>query len=63
MADIDIDPFGNHYKTCSHLYETGESIPLNPGGGGPTWEPERDQETSFGGSLREKVLKERVKGL
>ena len=36
MADIDIDPFGDHDKTDSHPDETGESIPLNSRGGGST---------------------------
>ena len=50
MADIDIDPFGNHNKTDSHPDKTGESIPTTPGGekgGGSSWEPECKQETSF----------------
>ena len=68
MADVDIDPFGEHNKTNSHPDETGENIALTPEesmGGGFTWEPEREQETSFGGrtSLRGEVLRERVKGL
>ena len=35
MADIDIDPFGEHDKTDSHPDDTGEAIPLplvNTGG-------------------------------
>ena len=44
MADIDIDPFGEYEL---RLDETGESIPLTPVGRS-TWEPEREQETSFG---------------
>ena len=43
MADIDINPFGNHDKTVVQPDKTGETIPLNPGGvmgGGATWEPE-----------------------
>ena len=51
MADIYIDPFGEHDKTDAQLDETGETIPFTPGGvieGGSTWEPE--QETSFGGT-------------
>ena len=64
MADNDIDPFGKHGKTESRSDEsTGENIPLTPGGGS-TWEPEREQETSFGGkSQRTKLVKEHVKGL
>ena len=50
MADVDIDPFGDHNKTDSHPDDTGENIPpqVTPGGGS-TWEPECEQETSFGG--------------
>ena len=51
MADVDVNPFGDHDKTDSHSDDTGENIPLppvNPGEGG-TWEPEREQGTSFGG--------------
>ena len=32
VADVDIDPIGNHDKTDSHPDDTGENIPLNPGG-------------------------------
>ena len=47
MADIDIDPFGEHDKTDSHRDETDENIPLDLGGamGGSTWELEHEQET------------------
>ena len=51
MADVDINPFGNHDKTDLHPDE-GESIPLTPEveiGGGSSWEAEREQKTSFGG--------------
>ena len=52
MADVDIDPSGHHDKTDSHPDE-GENIPFNPGGamGGPTWEPEHEQETLFRGRV------------
>ena len=50
MADIDIDPFGEHDKTESRTDETGENISLTPVGGS-TWEPEHEQETSFRGHL------------
>ena len=42
MADIDINPFGDHDKTDSHPVEKGEAIHFTPGGviGGSTWEPE-----------------------
>ena len=60
MADVDINPFGGHDKTKSRPEEpTGENICLNPGGGGSTWEPECEQETSFRGeSQRTRVLKD-----
>ena len=45
MADVDINPFGEHE---SRTDETGENIPLIPVGRS-TWEPEREQGTSFGG--------------
>ena len=63
MADVDIDPFGEHE---SRTDETGENIPFTPVGGGrsSTWEPEREQETSFGGeSQRTKLMKDYVKDL
>ena len=47
MADIDIDPFGEHESRTDEL--TDEHIPLTPvTPGRSTWEPEREQETSFG---------------
>ena len=51
MADIDINPFGEHDRTEQ---PTDENVPLSLVGprGGSTWEPEREQverETSFGG--------------
>ena len=53
MADVDINPFGDHNKTDSHPDDTGETIPLSPGGAigaaGSSWEPEPEQETSCGG--------------
>ena len=66
MADIDIDPFGEHDRTESRVYETGENVPLSPitPGGRSTWEPTREQETSFGGeSQRTKLMKDYVKDL
>ena len=65
MADVDIDLFGEHDKTDAHPDETGENIPLTSGGvmGGSSWEPEREQETSFGESLRAKVIREHIEGL
>ena len=52
MADIDIDPFGEHELRPEE--PTDEPIPLDPVtpvGGGSTWEPTNEQETSFGGRL------------
>ena len=47
MADIDIDPFGDHEKTYAQADETGKTIPLNPRGvGEATLEPEHKQGTS-----------------
>ena len=61
MADVDIDPFGEHDMTESRADETGENIPFTPVGGS-TWEPEREHETSFGGkSQRTKLMKDYVK--
>ena len=61
MADVDIDPFGEHDKTDE---TTDETFPLTPVGVGSTWEPEREQETSFGGeSQRTRLLKDYVKDL
>ena len=51
MADIDTDPFGEHESSPEE--PTDENIPLTPVGGGSTWEPEREQETSFGGKSLE----------
>ena len=54
MADVDIDPFGEHDRTESRTDETGKNISLTPVGPGSTWEPECEQETSFGGSVLHK---------
>ena len=63
MADVDIDPFGEHKSRTDDHTDTSENIPLIPGGS--TWEPEREQETSFGGrgSQRTKLMKDYVKDL
>ena len=44
MADIDIDPFGEHESRPED-----EHIPLTTVGGGSTWESTREQEMPFGG--------------
>ena len=66
MADVDIDPFGEHKSRPDDNTDTCENIPLSPvtPGGRSTWEPERgEQETSFGGreSQRTKLMKDYVK--
>ena len=64
MADVDIDPFGEHESRPEK--PTDENISLTPvGGGRSTWEPERgEQETSFGGeSQRTKLMKYYVRDL
>ena len=66
MADVDINPFGDHNKTDAQPDESGETIPLIPGGvrGGATWEPECERETLFGGKTQRTRLKEaQVQGL
>ena len=64
MADIDIDPFGEHESKPEE--PTDEHIPLDPvTPGRSTWEPGRgEQETSFGGeSQRTKLMKDYVRDL
>ena len=65
MADVDIDPFGEHESRTDYHTETGENIPFTPVGGGSTWEPDQgEQETSFGGEpQRTKLMKDYVKDL
>ena len=55
MEDVDIDPFGEHESRPEE--PTDEHILLDPHSwasgplvtpGGSTWEPTREQETSFG---------------
>ena len=62
MADVDIDPFGEHETKPEE--PMGENIPLTPVGGGSTWEPECEQETLFRGeSQRTRLMKDYVKDL
>ena len=71
MADVDIDPFGEHeLRTEARPEEpTEEHIPLDlvtpVGGGRSIWEPDRgEKETSFGGeSHRTKLMKDYVRDL
>ena len=62
MADVDIDPFGEHESRTEEPID--ERIPLTPVGRS-TWELEHEQETSFGGreSQRTKLMKDYVKDL
>ena len=65
MADIDIDPFGEHESRTEE--PTDEHIPLGPvtPERSSTWEPDRgEQETSFRGeSQRTKLMKDYVRDL
>ena len=64
MADIDIDPFGEHKSRPQE--PTDEHIPLDlVTTGRSTWEPDQgEQETSFGGeSQRTKLMKSYVRDL
>ena len=66
MADVDIDPFGEHESRTDE--PTDEHIPLDPvtPGRSSTWEPDRgEQETSFGRreSQRTKLMKDYVRYL
>ena len=65
MADIDVDPFGEHESRTDE--PTDENIPLDPvtPGRSSTWEPDRgEQETSFRGeSQRTKLMKDYVRDL
>ena len=64
MADIDIDPFGEHESRPDEPID--ENIPLDPvTPRRSTWEPTCEQETSFGGteSQRTKLMKDYVKDL
>ena len=64
MADVDINPFGEHESRTDEPMD--EHIPLDPvTPGRPTWEPDRgEQETSFRGeSQRTKLMKDYVRDL
>ena len=66
LADVDIDPSGEHESRTDEMED--ESIPLTPVGRS-TWEPEREQETSFGGLSGARVrlnagfIEDKVNGL
>ena len=65
MAEVDIDPFGEHESRTDEPMD--KHIPLDPvtPGRSSTWEPDRgEQETSFiGESQRTKLMKDYVKDL
>ena len=63
MADIDINPFREHESRTEE--PTDENIPLTlVAPGRSTWEPEHEQETSFGEeSQRTKLMKDYVRDL
>ena len=67
MADIDINPFGEHELRPEE--PTDKNIPLDPvtpvRGGVQTWEPTHEQEMSFGGRepQRTKLMKDYIKDL
>ena len=65
MADVDIDPFGEHESRPEE--PTDEHIPLDPvtPGRSSTWKPDRgEQETSFRGEYqRTKLMKGYVRDL
>ena len=66
MADIDIDPFGEHKSRPEESTDEHISLdPVTPVGRESTWEPTREQEMSFGGreSQRTKLMKDYVKDL
>ena len=60
MADIDIDPFGEHNKTEEPTDENILLDPVTPVGGGSTWEPTCEQETLFGGRVSKNQTNERL---
>ena len=56
MADVDIDPFGEHESRPEEPTDEKISLDLVTPGGGSTWEREHEQETSLGGTSRTSVL-------
>ena len=64
MADVDIDPFGEHESRPEESTDEHTLLdPITPERSS-TWEPECEQETSFGGeSQRTKLMKDYVRDL
>ena len=65
MADIDIDPFGEHESRPEEPADEHIPFDLVTPGRSSTWEPDRaEQETSFGGESQiTKLMKDYVKDL
>ena len=65
MADVDIDPFGEHESRTDEPMDKHIPLDLVTPGRSSTWEPDRrEQETSFGGeSQRTKLMKDYVRDL
>ena len=65
MADVDIDPFGEHKSRPEEPTDEHILLDLVTPGRSSTWEPDRgEQQTSFGGeSQRTKLMKDYVKDL
>ena len=65
MADVDIDPFGEHESRREEPTDEHNSLDLVTPGRSSTWEPDQgEQETSFGGeSQSTKLMKDYVKDL
>ena len=65
MADIDIDPFGQHESRTEEPTDEHISLDLVTPGRSSTWEPDRgEQETSFGGeSQKTKLMKDYIEDL
>ena len=63
MADIDIDPFGEHESRPEEPADEHIPLDLVTPGRSSTWKPDRgEQETSFGGeSQRNKLMKDYVR--
>ena len=65
MADIDIDPFGEHESRADEPTDKHILLDLVTPGRSSTWKPDRgEQETSFGGeSQRTTIMKDYAKDL
>ena len=58
MADVDIDPFGEHESRLEEPTDEHSPLDLVTPGRSSTWEPDQgEQETSFGGEYQKKLVK------